>query len=59
MADTTGYYEVYKSGVYWRWRFKAWNHEIIASGEDYYNKSDCLAAVNLMKGSWNAPVYDA
>lgn len=59
MADSTGYYEVYKSGAYWRWRFKANNHEIIASGESYYNKSDCLHAVELMKGSWNASVYDA
>jgi uncharacterized protein YegP (UPF0339 family) len=59
MADSTGYYEVYYRDYQWRWRFKANNHEIIASGESYYNKSDCLHAVALMKGSYNAPVKDA
>jgi len=59
MATSTGYYEVYKSGTQWRWRFKANNHEIIAHGESYYNKSDCLNAVGLLKGSSNAKVYEA
>ncbi|WP_026379438.1 YegP family protein [Afifella pfennigii] len=59
MATTTGYYEVYRSGGQWRWRFKANNHEIIAHGESYWNKSDCLNAIGLVKGSYNAPVYDA
>jgi uncharacterized protein YegP (UPF0339 family) len=58
MATTTGYYEVYKSNGLWRWRFKANNHEIIASGESYYNKSDCLKAIGLMKGSYGAPVRE-
>ena len=59
MANSTGYYEVYQSGSQWRWRFKANNHEIIASGEYYWNKSDCLRAIGLMKGSGDAPVYGA
>jgi uncharacterized protein len=42
----------------WRWRLKAANHEIIATGESYYNKADCLRAINLVKGSSNAPVYE-
>ncbi|MDO8877755.1 MAG: DUF1508 domain-containing protein, partial [Pseudolabrys sp.] len=42
MATSTGYYEVYQSGTQWRWRFKGNNHEIIASGESYYHKADCL-----------------
>lgn len=58
MATSTGYYEIYQQSVYWRWRFKSNNHETIASGEAYYNKSDCLHAVGLMKGSYNAPVYE-
>jgi uncharacterized protein len=58
MTGSTGYYEVYYKDYQWRWRFKANNHEIIASGESYYNKSDCLAAVGLVKGSYNAPVYE-
>jgi uncharacterized protein YegP (UPF0339 family) len=59
MATSTGYYEIYASGSQWRWRFKANNHEIIASGESYWNKSDCLRAIALMKGSYDAPVYGA
>jgi uncharacterized protein YegP (UPF0339 family) len=44
----TGYYEVYK--------FRAANHKVIASGESYRRKIDCLAALKLMKGSGDAPV---
>ncbi len=33
----------------WRWRLKAANHEIVAQGEGYRNKTDCLHAVNLLK----------
>jgi uncharacterized protein YegP (UPF0339 family) len=36
----------------WRWRLVAANNRIIAnSGEGYYNKADCLAAINLVKGT--------
>lgn len=54
------YYYMYKDGSgYWRWNLKAANHEIIASGEAYYNKADCQHAINLVKGSQYAPVYEA
>jgi uncharacterized protein len=43
----------------WRWNLRAANNEIIASGESYYHKSDCEHAINLVKGSSNAPVYEA
>ena len=44
----------------WRWRLLAANHRIIAdSGEGYVNKSDCLAAIELVKNSKDAPVYEA
>lgn len=34
----------------WRWRFRANNNKIIAdSGEGYKNKSDCEAAIKLVK----------
>jgi len=54
-------YYVYKDTQgYWRWRLKAANNRIIAdSGESYYNKSDCLAGIQLVKGSSAAPIYDA
>jgi len=35
----------------WRWRLKSNNHEIIASGESYHNKQDCLHVVDLIKGT--------
>lgn len=34
------------------------SRKIANSGEGYYNKADCLAAINLVKGSTNAPVYE-
>lgn len=54
------YYYMYKdTSGYWRWNLKAANHEIIASGEAYHNRSDCLSAINLVKASNAAPVYEA
>ncbi|MBX2991378.1 MAG: DUF1508 domain-containing protein [Bacteroidetes bacterium] len=55
------FFQIYQdSSNYWRWRLKAANYKIVAdSGEGYYNKSDCLAGINLVKSAWNAPVYDA
>ncbi|PYR95473.1 MAG: hypothetical protein DMF84_00835 [Acidobacteria bacterium] len=53
-------YQVYKDAAgQYRWRLVAANGRRIAdSGEGYNNKSDCLAAINLVKGSANAPVKD-
>ncbi|MYA95547.1 MAG: DUF1508 domain-containing protein [Nitrospinae bacterium] len=53
------YYTIYKDtkGL-WRWNLRARNHEIIAHGESYVNKSDCLHAINLVKASSNAPVRE-
>lgn len=36
----------------WRWTLHAANNARIAdSGESYYNKIDCLGAINLVKGT--------
>lgn len=52
-------YTVYKDTQgSWRWRLQAANNEIIASGEAYSNKADCLAAIKLVKSSTNAPVFE-
>lgn len=52
-------YQVYKDPQgYWRWRLLAANNEIVASGESYYNKSNCLHAITLVKSSKDAPVYE-
>jgi uncharacterized protein len=43
----------------WRWRLVAANGRTIAdSGESYYNKQDCLAAIQLVKSSVSAPVKE-
>ena len=53
-------YQVYKDiQNQWRWRLRAANNRIIAtSGEAYINKSDCLHAINLVKGSASTPIHE-
>lgn len=41
-------FEMYQQGGQWRWRLRAGNGEIIASGESYHNRQDCVSAVNLV-----------
>lgn len=54
------HFKIYKDAIgQWRWHFKAANGRTIAdSGESYYNKQDCLNGISLLKGSFNAPVYE-
>jgi uncharacterized protein YegP (UPF0339 family) len=57
------YFEIYPHTVglsrQWGWRLKAANHKTIAAGESYFNKADCIHAVNLLKGTTVVtPVYD-
>ena len=54
------YYVIYRDAAnQWRWYLASANHKKIAdSGESYWNKSDGEAAINLVKGSYNAPVYE-
>lgn len=43
----------------WRWRLKAGNGEIIASGEGYHNRADCMHAIGLVKqASMFTPIQD-
>ncbi|MEX2115245.1 MAG: DUF1508 domain-containing protein [Bacteroidota bacterium] len=53
-------YTMYKDNAgHWRWRLTAANNRTIAdSGESYHNKTDCLAAIGLVKSSSNAPVHE-
>lgn len=55
-----GHYKLYKDVQnYWRWRYVSSNGRTIAdSGESYYNKSDALAGINIMKASYNSTVYE-
>jgi hypothetical protein len=54
------YFEIYRDvqGL-WRWRLKAANHRIVASGESYYNQKDCLHAIGLVQASnANTSIYE-
>lgn len=54
------YFQIYQDAArQWRWRLRAGNHQIIAHGEGYYNKSDCLRAIGLVQSTdRNTPVYE-
>ncbi len=54
------FYFLYKdSADQWRWTLYASNNRKIAnSGEGYFNKADCQHAIDLVKGSRQAPVYE-
>ena len=52
-------FELYKSGNEWRWRLRAGNNEIVASGEGYVNRAGAEHAVNLlMDTTRKAPFID-
>lgn len=49
------YFQIYREAgcgkdAQWRWRLRAGNHEIIASGESYTSRAGVLHAINLIKG---------
>ena len=54
------YFELYlDTAGHWRWTLFAGNHRKIAnSGEGYFNKSDAEYAIQLVKSSAAAPVYE-
>lgn len=51
-------FHVYRDVVnQYRWRLKAANGRIIAnSGEGYYNRDDCIHAINLVASTNGAPI---
>ena len=43
----------------YRWTLYAANNRKIANaGEGYHNRADCIAAINLVKGSGSAPIRE-
>lgn len=54
------HYKLYRDALnLWRWRLVSVNGRIIAdSAESYWNKTDCLAGIQLVKSSSLAPVYE-
>lgn len=51
-------YEIWKSNGLWYWHLKAGNSQIIAAGEGYYNRQDCLHVISLVSTSSACQVYD-
>jgi len=42
----------------YRWRYQASNTKVIAdSGEGYKNKADCQHGIDLVKASYNSPIW--
>lgn len=54
------FYHLYvDANRHYRWTLYAGNNRKIAnSGEAYHNRADCLAAINLVKGSGGAPIRE-
>ncbi len=43
-------FQIYKDKAgEWRWRLRANNHEIIAQGEGYKRRIDCMHCIDLIK----------
>lgn len=43
----------------WRWYLQAANNRKLAnSGEGYFNKQDCIHAINLVAGSGGTPIRE-
>ena len=54
---TTKYVIYLDTNRQWRWYLQAGNGKKIAnSGEGYFNRQDCLNAIQLVKNSMLAPV---
>ena len=50
MSDYQFYGEVYEGPDGWRFRIKAMNHEIVATGESYENREDAVFIVEKLTG---------
>lgn len=56
------YFQIWQStsNRNWYWHLKAANHEIIATGEGYQRKDDCLKVIGLvMATSQFTPIHPA
>ena len=54
------YFEIWQNAQNKNWdgHLKAANNQIIAHGEGYQNRSDCLHVIELVKQSYSAPVRE-
>lgn len=49
---TRPHFEIYRSGLIrreWRWRLRAGNGRVIASGEGFADRRDCLNSLELVR----------
>jgi uncharacterized protein YegP (UPF0339 family) len=53
------YFVIYRDRQgHWRWSLNAASHKTIAdSAEGYWNESDCLDAIYLVKESYDATIF--
>ena len=52
-------FEIYKDNTgKWRWRLRARNHEIIAQGQGYRKRADCLHVIKLIRRTTKGEVID-
>jgi uncharacterized protein len=60
MFDWRNGYEIWESpqSGEWYWHYKCKNGEIIAGGEGYKNKTDCLHAVGVLRASSGAKIWN-
>lgn len=42
-------FDLYRSWFLYRWRLRATNSEIIASGEGFFRKEDCQRSIELVR----------
>lgn len=47
-----------KKNNQWFWHYQTANGKIVAAGEGYQNKADCISAIALLKGSAGAPAVE-
>ena len=54
------YYLYRDANSQWRWSLIVTGNgrKIANSGEGYHNKADCIAAINLVKGSGSTPIRE-
>lgn len=43
------YFQITRSGIYYQWRIRGANHEIICSSELLTSKANCLNAIRLIQ----------
>lgn len=50
-TDTPAHFEVIEGRKGWRWRLRDGNGEIVAHGEHYTRKSDCLRGIENLRST--------